>query len=71
MRLKSGVHFTATASFSLDYPRTMGARVLLAWGDHLGEPNSRPTCNTQSQRAQQSPLFLHCKYTCILYKEVK
>lgn len=54
---------TSIAPVSLDNLPIKAARVLVAWGDVLGELSSRPTRSTQGQRAQRSPLLLQVKHT--------
>lgn len=46
------VFYCYKCTFGLDYPHVTGARVPLGWSNHLREPNSIPTCTTQSQVRQ-------------------
>ena len=54
------------APVSLDNLPVKAAGVLVAWGEGLRELSSRPTCGTQGQGAQRSPLLLQVEHTWTL-----
>ena len=59
------------APVSLDNLSVKAAGVLVAWGEGLRELSSRPTCGTQGQGTQRSPLILQVEHTWTLKAKSK